>query len=52
MTEAAKRLGVTNHVIRKLIKDGILPANQVVDGAPNQNRTADLHSDKVKNALV
>ena len=52
MTEAAKELGVTNHVIRRLIKDGILPANQVVDGAPYQIRTADLHSDKVKNALA
>lgn len=52
MTEAAEELGVTNHVIRKLIKDGILPANQVVDGAPYQIRTADLLSDKVKNALA
>jgi excisionase family DNA binding protein len=52
MTEAAKELGVTNHVIRRLIKDGILPANRVVDGAPYQIRTADLHSDKVKNALT
>jgi excisionase family DNA binding protein len=51
MTEAAKELGVTNHVIRKLIKDGILPANQVVDGAPYQIRTTDLHSDNVKTAL-
>ena len=51
MTEAAKELGVTNHVIRKLIKDGILPANQVVDGAPYQIRTTDLHSDNVKAAL-
>jgi excisionase family DNA binding protein len=52
MTEAAKELGVTNHVIRKLIKDGILPANQVVDGAPYQIRTADLNSDRVKHALA
>jgi excisionase family DNA binding protein len=51
MTEAAKELGVTNHVIRKLIEDGILPANQVVDGAPYQIRTADLHSDNIKAAL-
>ena len=49
--EAAKELGVTNHVIRKLIKDGILPANQVVDGAPYQIQTTDLHSDTVKAAL-
>jgi len=52
MTEAAKELGVTNHVIRRLIKEGILPANQVVDGAPYQIRTTDLYSDKVKTALA
>ena len=52
MTEAATELGVTNHVIRKLIKDGILPANQVTDGAPHQIRTTDLHSDKVKTVLA
>jgi excisionase family DNA binding protein len=52
MTEAAKELGVTNHVIRKLIKDGILPANQVVDGAPCQIRTAEQHSDNIKVALL
>ena len=51
MTEAARELGVTNHVIRRLIKDGILPANQVVDGAPYQIWANDIHSDQVKKAL-
>ncbi len=51
MTEAAKELGATNHVIRKLIKDGFLPANQVVGGAPYQIQKTDLHSDNVKAAL-
>jgi excisionase family DNA binding protein len=34
MSEAATRLGVTNHAVRRLIKGGILPAEQVVPGAP------------------
>jgi len=51
MTEAAKELGVTNHVIRRLIKDGILPADQVVDGAPYQIRDEDLHSEPVLLAI-
>ena len=52
MSEAAQEMGVTNHVIRRLIKDGILPANQVVDGAPYQIKVEDLHSDPVKDALT
>ena len=38
MSEAAKELGVTNHVIRRLIRDGHLPAQQVVLRAPYQIR--------------
>ena len=34
MREAAAKLGVTSHVIRRLIQDGALPAEQVVPGAP------------------
>jgi excisionase family DNA binding protein len=30
MSEAAAKLGVTNHRIRHLIKEGLLPAEQVV----------------------
>ena len=47
MTEAATALGVTNHTIRRLIKDGILAAEQVVPGAPYQIRAADLREDRV-----
>jgi excisionase family DNA binding protein len=52
MMEAAKLLGVTNHAIRRLIKDGILPADQVVPGAPYQIREADLQSERVKERLA
>jgi len=52
MTEAAKELGVTNHVIRRLIKDGILPATRLVEGAPYQIRAEDLHSELVQVAIT
>ena len=52
MSEAAAELGVTNHVIRRLIKIGALPAEQVVPRAPYQIRAEDLHSEAVKAALV
>jgi excisionase family DNA binding protein len=52
MMEAAKLLGVTNHAIRRLIKDGILPADQVVPGAPYQIRVTDLQSERVKERLA
>ena len=51
MTEAAQELGVTNHVIRRLIKGGILPASQVVEGAPYQIRVEDLRSEPVQVAI-
>jgi len=34
MTDAAKTASATNHVIRRLVKEGDLPAEQVVPGAP------------------
>ena len=52
MMEAAAKLGVTNHVIRRLIKERILPAEQVVAGAPYQIRAADLADERVAAALV
>jgi len=52
MSEAAKALGVTNHVIRRLIKDGELPAEQVVAGAPYQIRAQDLERAHVTAALT
>ena len=51
MTETATELGVTNHVIRRLIKDGLLPANQVVAGAPYQIRAEDLQSEAVSREI-
>ena len=47
MSEAATALGVTHHRIRRLIKDGILAAEQVVPGAPYQIRATDLHAERV-----
>jgi len=52
MTDAAKALGVTNHAIRRLIKSGILPAVQVVPGAPYQIRADDLASESIKTAIA
>jgi excisionase family DNA binding protein len=52
MREAAATLGVTSHVIRRLINDGALPAEQVVPGAPWQIRAKDLQSEHVEAALV
>jgi excisionase family DNA binding protein len=52
MSEAAKQLGVTNHVIRRLIKDKILTAEQVVPNAPYQIRAADLPSERVSAAVA
>lgn len=52
MTEAAKALGVTNHRIRRLIKTGVLPAEQVVPGAPYQIRADDLNSTEVQTSAA
>jgi excisionase family DNA binding protein len=48
LTEAAKHLGVSSHMIRRLIQIGALAAEQVVRGAPHQLRAADLETDRVK----
>ena len=50
MSEAATKLGVTNHRIRRLIKDAILAAEQVVPGAPYQIRASDLLDERVIDA--
>ncbi len=52
MSEAAAELGVNNHRIRRLIKDGILPAEQVVPRAPYQIRASDLLDPKVIDAAA
>jgi excisionase family DNA binding protein len=52
MREAATRLGVTSHVIRRLIQDGVLPAEQIVQGAPWQIQAKDLDAEPVLAALA
>jgi excisionase family DNA binding protein len=52
MTEAAKKLGVTSHRIRRLIKSKTLATTQVVPGAPHQIRASDLETDGVKTAIA
>jgi hypothetical protein len=52
MSEAAKALSVTHHAIRRLIKTNILPAKQVVPGAPFQIRASDLTTTAVKDAMA
>jgi len=52
MRDAAAALGVTTHTIRRLIKIGVLPAVQVVSGAPHQIRSSDLQSEDVKTAIT
>ncbi len=51
LRDAAQQCGVTSHRIRKLIKAGVLPAEQVVPGAPYQIRAADLQSEGVARAM-
>jgi hypothetical protein len=52
MREAAAKLGVSNHQIRRLIKEGVLPAEQVVFDAPWQIRARDLQDQRVSAALA
>jgi excisionase family DNA binding protein len=52
MSEAATKLGVFNHQIRRLIKEGILPAEQVVVDASYQIKAADPLSEQVRSALA
>jgi hypothetical protein len=52
MRDAAKTLGVTNHVMYGLIQSGVLPARQVMPDAPWQIRTEDLQTPEVKRALA
>jgi DNA invertase Pin-like site-specific DNA recombinase len=52
MSEAAAKLAVTNHRIRHLIKEGLLPAEQVVPRAPYQIRASDLLDPRVIEATT
>jgi hypothetical protein len=49
--DAARKLGVSRYMIRVLIRNGILPARQVVVAAPWQIRAEDLGRSEVHQAL-
>ena len=51
LREAAQKYDVTSHRIRKLIKAGVLRAEQVVPGAPFQILAADLAAPPVVAAI-
>jgi DNA invertase Pin-like site-specific DNA recombinase len=51
LREAAQQCGVTSHRIRKLIKAGLLRAEQVVPGAPFQILAADLAAPSLAEAI-
>jgi hypothetical protein len=51
MVQAAAKAGVSCHAIRKLIRDGILPARQVLFDAPWQILATDLERPEVQQAL-
>jgi len=51
MSQAAAKLGVSHHQVRKLIKAGILVSEQVIPDAPHQIRAADLENERVVAAL-
>jgi excisionase family DNA binding protein len=51
LSEAAAKLGVSHHRIRCLIEEHILPAEQVVPGAPYQIRSSDLETDAMATAI-
>jgi hypothetical protein len=47
LRNAAAKLGVSHHQVRKLIKAGILNSEQIMPDAPHQIRAADPESDQV-----
>jgi hypothetical protein len=51
LRDAAAKLGVSHHQVRKLIKAGILNSEQIMPDAPHQIRAADLASEQVAAAL-
>lgn len=51
LSDAATKLGVSHHQVRKLIKAGILASNQIMPDAPYQIHAADLDSEQVVAAL-
>ena len=51
MSEAAAKLGVSHHQIRRLIREKIIVSEQIMPDAPHQIRAADLQSEAVAAAL-
>jgi hypothetical protein len=51
LRDAAAKLGVSHHQVRKLIKAGVVVSNQIMPDAPHQIRAADLASEQVVAAL-
>ena len=51
LSDAAAKLGVSHHQVRKLIKAGILTSQQIMPDAPHQIRAADLSSEQVAAAI-
>ncbi len=51
LRDAAAKLGVSHHQVRKLIKAGVLASEQIIPDAPHQIRAADLESEPVATAL-
>ncbi|RUU48906.1 helix-turn-helix domain-containing protein [Mesorhizobium sp. M6A.T.Ca.TU.002.02.2.1] len=52
MSDAAAKLGVSHVKIRRFIRDGLLPAEQVMRGAPYQIRASDLEEERIKADLA
>ena len=50
MSQAAAKLGVSSHVIRRLIKDGVLVAEQAVPQAPWRIRASAIKDPRVLDA--
>jgi hypothetical protein len=51
LRDAAAKLGVSHHQVRKLVKAGACSSEQIMPGAPHQIRAADLESEQVIAAL-
>jgi excisionase family DNA binding protein len=52
LSDAARELGVSHHRVRRLIEEGILPAEQVVTGAPHKIQRSDLRSERIRDAVA
>jgi hypothetical protein len=51
LRDAAAKLGVSHHQVRKLIKAGVLISHQIMPDAPHQIRAVDLESEQIIAAL-